>query len=923
MRRLLLFILVVLIASCSPPSFVTQRYTNFTAYYNTFHNAQDAFQAGIESLESSNAPIDRNRFLPVFVPPDRVGGGQDFGRAIRKSADILRNHSDSKWVDDALLLIGKSYFYQQNYVGAAQKFREIIALESQLESEARFWLARALIGAGNYQAAADHFRASLDDGDAFGRWTDMMRLARGEFLARQEQWQDAATALERGLEGNPDDRPAARAAFLLGQVQEQMGAHDAAARAFEWVNEKYQPRYELAFAARISALRVSGLYGDTEEALRRLQRMERDDKNFEKRAELTLLRGQLYQAMGRADVARETFRALLYDGEQQSARAIRGRVHYALGTLYQKAYDDFSAAAAHYDTAATALGSSIATSADAMAQASAAITDSQTRADLYRTLADKAVQVSRADSLLRLGALSDSAFAEAIATIRARRAEEEAQRRRTAERREARQQFAGSQPRIQRQSATQQRAAIGASGDAGFLFHRSPVQAQEARRNFERRWGQRPLVPNWRRLEAISAQGTSRDEEVAAPIAEATEASEEPRRTTFVDVSAVPRDSASRAQMEARRAVARYEFANALFLAAGRPDSAAYWYRRVVDEDADQPVARRALYALAEAHQSRGDTATARRIYQRIVEAYPRSRFARRARQQLGQDTSPVAADSLAQAEAAYERAYTTWQAGGQEAALRQFVDAAVAYADSPVAPKALWAALTVFLEDAPGQVPRLRMRLPAVFGRVVGDPDSTAALQASRMLGVRVPVPAQPTLGALLDHIITQYPEAPHAQRAERLRTELEAQAAPTPDAPAADSAIVASAADSAAAVSDSAAADTARSDTTGGAALAQQTSSDSAPPDTARAAPSRNRTWTILLGTRESRSVASNLQRVYQARFEPEGVSVRIREVSTGDAPQYQILAGTFSNEQDATAMMQRLRMQMPGSARVEQLQ
>lgn len=937
MRRLLLVILVVLIASCSPPSFVAQRYTNFTAYYNTFHNAEDAFQAGIESLESSNAPIDRSRFLPVFVPPDRVGGGQEFGRAIRKSADILRNHPNSKWVDDALLLIGKSYFYQQNYVGAAQKFREAIALESQLEGEARFWLARALIGAGNDQAAAEHFRSSLDEGGAYGRWTDMMQLARGELLARQEQWAAAAAALEGGLAGDPDDRPAARAAFLLGQVQEQVGAHEAAVRAFERVNEDYQPRYELAFAARISALRVAGVHGDTEDALRRLQRMERDDKNFEKRAELTLLRGQLYRAMGRSREAQETFRALLYDEDQQAARAIRGQVHYALGTLYQKAYDDFSAAAAHYDTAATALGSSMATSADAMAQAPAAIIDSQTRADLYRTLSDKAAQVSRADSLLQLGALSDSAFAEAVAALRARRAEEEAQRRRTAERREARQQFTGSQPRLQRQTTSQQRADAGARADAGFLFHRSPVQVQEAQRNFERRWGQRPLVPNWRRLEAISGQGAAQDtEDVAAPTAEAGGVSDGARRTPLVDVSAVPRDSASRAQMEARRAVARYEFANALFLAASRPDSAAYWYRRVAEEDAGQPVARRALYALAEAHQSRGDTAGAQQVYRRIIEAYPRSPFALRARQQLGQeDPSPVPADSLAQAQDAYERAYTTWQAGGTEAALRQFVDAAVAHADTPVAPKALWAGLTVFLEEASDQAPRLQMPLPPVFGRVLGGSDTTAALQASRVMGVGGPASALPTLGAVLDHMMTRYPDAPHTQRAERLRSVLEAQEAPAPDSLTADSAAVAAAPDSAMAdsamadsaasdaladapVPDSVAADTARTDSARRPALAPQP-----PPDTAQAGGSRTRTWTIVLGTRESRSVASNLQRVYQARFEPEGLSVRIREVPAGEAVQYQITAGVFSNEQDATATMQRLRMQVPGSARVERIQ
>jgi hypothetical protein len=110
-----------------------------------------------------------------------------------------------------------------------------------------------------------------------------------------------------------------------------------------------------------------------------------------------------------------------------------------------------------------------------------------------------------------------------------------------------------------------------------------------------------------------------------------------------------------------------------------------------------------------------------------------------------------------------------------------------------------------------------------------------------------------------------------------------------------------------------DSAAADTARAPT-----LARQ-----APPDSVRSASSQKRIWTIVLATRESQSAASNLRRVYQARFQSEGLSVRVREVQSDNATQYQIMAGEFPNEPDATATMQRLRMQMPGSARVERIQ
>lgn len=922
MRRLLPLIVLLLIgplllAGCNPSSFVVQRYNNFTAYYNTFYNAQEAFESGVASIESYDEPVDRGQYLPVFVPPDRVGGGQDFDRAIRKCADVLRDHPNSKWVDDALLLIGKSYFYKQNYVGAAQKFREAITIESSVEREARFWLARALIESGEYQSATEHLQSSLDDG-VDDTWAAMMQLALGALHVRQQQWQEAAVALAQGLQGTPDDRAAARAAFLLGQVRETMGAYNAAARAFEVVNEEYRPSYELAFAARVSAIRIRGLHDDADEALRRLHHLERDDKYFEKRAELTLLRGQLYQAMGRSEAARHIYRTLLYDDDPAGGagtRGIQGQVHYALGTLYQKAYSDFSAAAAHFDTAATSLDRPAGLSSESMGYAPAAITDSRAQANLYQNLAARSALVSRLDSLLHLGTLSEPEFENAVAALRERRAQEEAQQRRAAARQEAAQRFSGEGARAQRDATQQQTTTETDPGGAGFLFHRDPVRAQEVRRSFERRWGERPLVPNWRRSEAIRAQREAPEEstEVADPVASemtAETAANPAARAAGIDVSAVPRDSASQEAMRARRAVARYELANALFLAAGRPDSAAVWYQQVVDEDNEHPVAQRALYALAEVRQAQDDTAAARRIYQRIVERYPGSVFAQRAQEQLGQRTvgATAVADSVARAEAAYERAYATWEADGTNDALQQFIDVAVAYGETPVAAKALWAAVTVFLEREADRPRTLDMLLPSPFESVVERSDSPATLQVSRFV-VPSLFSSAPTLGMVLDHIASQYPDTPHAQRAEQLRATLAARASTE----AADSTRVDST-DSDSAAADSVIADTAVSDTPR--ADAEDTAA-------AREAEQEDVSgWFILIASRDQEAVAERLQQVYAPRIQFEGISVRVRPVEEDETTRYQITAGPFASEDAAVDVMEQLRNQLPGQARVVQV-
>lgn len=943
MRRLLPIALLLLLASCSPPSFVAQRFDNFTAYYNTFYNAQKAFDEGMRAIETSDTPIDRDRYLPVFVPPEDVTNTQDFEQAIQKSADVLRDHPNSKWVDDALMLIGKSYFYQQNYVGAAQKFRETIAIESGLEGEARFWLARALVAAGEYEAAAEHLRTSLDGEATYGRWTDMMHLVRGELRVRQGMWEEAAVALERGLNGEPDDEAAARAAFLLGQVRETMGAYNAAARAFEYVNEAYQPRYELSYAARVSAIRVRGHAGEGTAALQQLRRMERDDKHYDKRAELALLRAELYRAQGEPKAAHRMLRTLLY-GDNPPRGEVRGRAHYLLGAIHQHAYEDFNRAAAYYDSAATALGRR-ANGGNAMGFAPVAITDNESRAELFGNLAERAEAVSRMDSLLHLGSLDDAAFRQFVATLQQRQTAERVERRQAEARQRDEQRFGGDASGVEREAVDTPSTTTANTGGSNFLFHQDPVRAQEARRSFERRWGRRPLVPNWRRREAISAQTsagrTARDEEqlVTSDVLVVPE-EEDSLATMGVDVSDVPRDSVSQAQMRAQRATARYELANALFLAAQRPDSAAVWYRRVIEEDADQPVARRALYALAEVHRARGDTARARTLYRQVVAEYPDSPFAEQARERLGEALPQDEADAFTQAKAAYARAYDTWQQGKADAALDRFIEVAHRYATTPTAPKALWAAAMVLREQHADRGLAPDTPLPPRFDRVLAradtaqavadtaravadttaiSADTTATLHASRSAIVEGLSAARPTLRDLMAFIHEQYPEAPQARRAERL---LAVMAPPADSSAAASDSVTADSVTSDSVAADSIArgrtADTTAAHEATGAVRMDSTGVDttSASPE-ARAAPFEGGGWAIAVAARSNQDEAEAVRQTFRARFQDEGLPVEVYEAVVDRETWYRVAVGRFADEQDATTAMQRYADQLPEDA------
>ena len=533
-----------------------------------------------------------------------------------------------------------------------------------------------------------------------------MRLALAEIDVREAEWEEAVESLQAGLDGTRDDELAARAAFLLGQVYETLGRPIDAAEAYERVLD-YGPRYQLAYAAQLSRAITLGLGG--EQALDALRRMARDDKNFENRAEIELARAQVLNAVGRPEEARDRLRTLLYDPDPSlRIGSVQGQIHYRLAEVYRDGLRNYVRAAAHYDTAATAIRRPDLLDTEATAQA---ITDAVPLAETFGNYARVSAEIAEMDSLLYLGSLDDEAFAAAIEEIRAQREREAEEEARALDRRRSEQGFGGG-PGLDgfdegaRGTGTSDAQTGGGSQEnAGFLNYRNPVRVQEELIAFQARWGDRPLVPNWRRAAAIGG-GVAVQEGVAETLGDVPNI-ETPidTREDFVDISGIPRDPFTQQRMRESRAAARYELGNVLFLSLSEPDSASVLYRSVLEDEVESPLAQRAYFALAEAQRALGNTAEAEQLYREILDRYPDSQFAEQARGQLGLAPAEgvVVADSLGMAEAAYEAAYMQWQEGAYTDAMEGMLALSEQYPTTPAAARARLAAGAIYTEWASG----------------------------------------------------------------------------------------------------------------------------------------------------------------------------------------------------------------------------
>ena len=690
---------VVVLGGCRTGSPLHDRYNDFRAYYNAYYNASRVMEEGERQLDRPDQTLDRTRFVSIF--PEGTGGRTtQFSEAIEKSSELLRHRATSKWADDALFIIGKAYFYQENVVGAEQKFRETIQLaeargNDRLADEARLWLGRTLGLAQRYEegAAVLQDRLALTEGNR--RDQARLRLILGELFARAERYDEAADALRTGIPDERDADTAARALLLLGQVEEQRGQFDAAADAYRDAADR-QPAYELEYAASLSRALVLALdAGRQSEGLELIRRMRRDDKNYQHRAEVELAYGRILAAAGQEEEALTTMRDVLYDPLLQGG-SLRGEAHVRLAEFYRDVRGDFVLASAHLDTAATALRTPTGTDVN---YTRAALTDIPAVASAFNAYAQVAARLAEADSLLELGLLDDEAFAARIREIEAQRLEAFRQEQRRLAETRAEQEFAAGGSGLTGGQQTTDPTAPAQTAEAGFLSYRVPASVEANRLAFQRIWGDRPLVPNWRRQSAVEASVVATD--VGGGLRPSTFGNGFPGGgPPPLDLTPIPRTPSAQIALRAERASLRYEAANALFLSLSRPDSAAVLYTLALEDGGSEDVARQIRFALAEVEASRGRSAEAEALYREIIDEAPETALADAARLRLGIAVAEEEAE-VDPTSVAYERARERWREGNYATAVGDLLALAADSTSEAVAPRALLAAATAYAEWA------------------------------------------------------------------------------------------------------------------------------------------------------------------------------------------------------------------------------
>ncbi|MEX0681466.1 MAG: hypothetical protein WD097_08805 [Balneolales bacterium] len=681
-----LFLMTLLLQGCSTT--LQSSWRDFNAYFNTFYNAKTSFDRGLELQEDQVVEINPHRPIRIHPSPTRVGTA-NFNNALQKSADVIRFHPRSRWVDNAIELMGLSYFYQQQYFSADQKFVELLTTTSDPErmQNAILWRGRAALELNNYVEGINYMQSRLfsTEFDWDPKIEAEIKLVIAQLYVASNEYEDAEVYLAEAIPDVRDRLTRMRAHFLHGQLLEYMERYDEAFEAYNHATHRSNPNYDLIYHAEIKLGVVARKNGDINWAYDHFTSMSRDDRHFRYIASIEYEIGKTLQEQPNFNEALQRYQQTLQRRTQQPQRESLARIYYGIAEIYRDYYLDYNMAAAYFDSSATQVSNQ-----ERLPEGF----NASLLARSYGEYARLKNETDRLDSLLWLGGLSEAAFDSVIAEVRSQKMEE----------------FERQQQEQRRQQLMAVEDIPEAGGQAdeqtdnGFLNYRNPQLMQQMSQAYQAMWGSRPLVDDWRRMEAVRLNIIRQYEEEGEGIADvdsAVQAEVESRQQVIeIDLSEIPFTQEDQREMRHLIASHEYEIGNVFFTSLAMPDSTAKYYRDVMNRFPESEVAPQAIYSLSELYQSQGDSTYALQYAMQLVDFYPQTIYAERMaeRYKLGlnrPDFELSREDSLS----LVFNEIISMRRGVQRAG--KFRNFAIMHPESKDAPEALFRSILDYIEEA------------------------------------------------------------------------------------------------------------------------------------------------------------------------------------------------------------------------------
>ncbi len=507
--RLFVLVIIGLLTGCSTEknTLITRSYHNLTANYNIFFNGSESFKRGVKRAQEAYVD-DYTRILSIFTydePSVAQSIAPDMETAISKATKVITLHSITakpeykngpqtekqkafyarkeynKWVDNNYLAMGKAYLYRNEFELAIQTYKYILTEYpyEDITYETQIWLARAYNQTKEYKESERILDLLTSDEKVPKKLYADLYATIADLRMQQEDYADAISPLNTALENVKKKKTRIRYAFILGQLNQEVGNREAASSFYQQVI-KMNPPYEMSFNARINraSVFVEGV-DKSREIKAELNKMLKDEKNKEYQDQIYFALANIYMREGKTEEAISYYKlssAKSLTNPQQKTKSCL--------TLAELFYErqNYQSSKLYYDSAIVSLTPDYHNYVDVM-----------TKSRSLSSLVENLIVIQFEDSVQRLAAMSESDRYVIIDSIiaRVRREEQLAQM----------SEMQGMQDeqfnRMMLSETSRSREQTGASEGKWYFYNDAAKSFGQP--EFKMKWGTRKLEDNWRR----------------------------------------------------------------------------------------------------------------------------------------------------------------------------------------------------------------------------------------------------------------------------------------------------------------------------------------------------------------------------------------------------------------------------------------
>lgn len=469
------------------------------------------------------------------------------------------------------------------------------------------WLARTYIEEQKYDEALSVMNKIISNPKSFPHILSQLHEVRAYYFMKQKKYNLAVEPLEAAINTTSNKKDKARFSYIIAQIHQAANRQSDALAAFQRTL-KFHPTYEMEFHTKLNiALNGHGSgQSSIADSRQYLKKMLKDTKNTE-------FRDQIYYTLAKLDIEEKDFPQAIVDLQASlaanSANKIQRTESYLL--LAELNYDrgNFVGSKTYYDSTLQVM----ATTDDRY--------DATKRFSLNLTeIARNQGVVILQDSLIKIAGMSKDdqlALAKRILKQREEESKRLAQNANVAKQKTD----PNSVSALQQNGGLYRGTSISGNTKSTFFAYDDKL-VKKGQKEFEKLWGQRDLVDNWRRVKNNS-NNNSNQETITAVV---SEVDEKKLNEVLVDVPQNPADIDKANNM-----------IKAAMLSLGRlyqdqlkdDDRSIAQLEELLTRYPDNQYELEAWYLLYIAHNNKAQLDKAKVYYDKILAKYPTTTYAR------------------------------------------------------------------------------------------------------------------------------------------------------------------------------------------------------------------------------------------------------------------------------------------------------